>query len=414
MATSVIMPKAGMAMERGTIIRWLKKVGDPVIAGEPLLEIETDKVAMEVEAEVSGTLIQVVREAGEEVLVTETIGFIGAEGEAAPGPGGSGQLEAGAGGRKGGVRATPAARRRAAELGVALEAVTPSGRSGEVKLRDAEARRSPAISSLARKIAEQEGVDPAGIRGSGTGGRIVKRDLAEALARLPASGRALARSPLSGPRKIIAERMLRSHLSIPQVTLNARADVTSLLRLRAEMNREIEERISVNDLILRATALALLGSRAMLATIEGEEIVAYEEINLGMAVAVDSGLVVPVIRGADKLALPALARLTAELSGRARERTLKPDDLVGGTFTVTNLGMYGITSFTPIVNPGEGAILGVNAAESEVRLEAGLPVERKVMTLSLSIDHRVIDGAEGARFLQSLVGLLEKPYRVLL
>ncbi|MGA2762746.1 MAG: dihydrolipoamide acetyltransferase family protein [Spirochaetia bacterium] len=444
MASSVIMPKAGMAMETGTIIRWFKNVGDPVTAGEPLLEIQTDKVAMEVEAEVSGYLIAVLRKPGDEVAVTEPIAFIGAKDEKPPtgaptpavtaapgrvaptqaaGPA-AGGAPAPASGR--GLMATPAARRRAGELGVALQSVAGTGPEGEIRLRDVEAIGvSPlvqpvrsAVSPLARKVAEQQGLDPSALTGTGPGGRILRQDVTRALAgqRGPAAkaGSSATRTPLSGTRKIIAQRMLQSHLSIPQFTLDTQADVTSLLALRARMNHEAGMAISVNDFVMKATAAALADSPFMLRSIDGEELVEYHAVNLGMAVALETGLIVPVIRSADKLSLSALAREAAELVRRARERKLTPDEMLGGTFTVSNLGMYGITSFTPLINPPEGAILGVNAARTEVYLDAGQPKERRLMTLSLSVDHRVIDGAQGALFLQKLVALLEEPYRALI
>lgn len=452
MATSVIMPKAGMSMETGTILRWLKKVGDPVQVGEPILEIQTDKVAMEVEAEVSGFLIEILHKEGEEVPVTTPIGLIGQKGEkpqaggpaagqAAAAPASSAQsapapAAAAPSGPAGSLMATPAARAKAAELGVPLESARPTGTSGEIKLRDVEALAASAhgasVSPLARKIAEQTGVDTASLTGTGPGGRIVRQDveramggstgLAGAAPAAAASGAEITRTPLVGTRKVIAQRMLQSHLSIPQVTLDTVADVTSLLALRARVNEDAGAgrvsaaaplKFSVNDFILKAVAKALVDSPDVLRSIDGDSIVQYNAINVGMAVATDNGLLVPVIRGADKLTLSGIAAQTSDLARRARERKLKPDEMSGGTFTVTNLGMYGITSFTPLVNPPEGAILGVNTARPEVYLENGQPKERKVMTLSLSIDHRVIDGAMGAQFLQKLVALLENPYRIL-
>jgi pyruvate dehydrogenase E2 component (dihydrolipoamide acetyltransferase) len=446
MATSVIMPKAGMAMETGTVIRWFKAVGDPVVAGEPLLEIQTDKVAMEVEAEVSGYLLTVLRKPGDEVAVTETIAFIGAKDEkpptAAAAPVLSGEqrrVEAAQAPaapvsalpmeKSGKLMATPAARRRAAELGVPLETATATGPQGEVRLRDVEAlagsRRPGGVSPLARRIAEQEGLDPGSLTGSGPGGRILRQDVTLALSnKLPSAvtgaastggtGQEATRTPLSGARKIIAQRMMQSHLSIPQFTLDTQADVTSLLALRNRINEEAGLTISVNDFIMKATAVALVDAKYMLRSIEGEEMVEYHVVNLGIAVALETGLIVPVIRGADKLTLSALAQQSADIIGRARAHKLTPDEMTGGTFTVSNLGMYGITSFTPLINPPEGAILGVNAARTDVYLDAGQPKERMLITLSLSVDHRVIDGAQGALFLQKLVALLENPYRALI
>ncbi len=443
MATRVIMPKAGMAMETGTIIRWFKNVGDPVTAGEPLLEIQTDKVAMDVEAEVSGYLIAILRKPGDEVAVTEQIGFIGAKGEKPPtdspapspasapaqsSPGSApaqatlaqavpapptAQAPPAAAGK---LMATPAARMRARELDVALEAATPTGPEGEIRRRDVEAlagaRRTASVSPLARKVAQQEGIDPTTLTGTGPGGRILRQDVARAVAEHPQPD--ATRTPLTGARKIIAQRMVESHLTIPQFTLDTQADVTSLFAFRSRINAEAGLAITVNDFVMKATAAALVEAPYMLCSIDGQEIVQHNAVNLGMAVALETGLIVPVIRGADKLTLSVLAAQSAGIVTRARERKLTPDEMTGGTFTVSNLGMYGITSFTPLINPPEGAILGVNAARTEVYLDAGQPKERKLMTLSLSVDHRVIDGAQGALFLQKLVALLENPYRALI
>jgi pyruvate dehydrogenase E2 component (dihydrolipoamide acetyltransferase) len=412
MATSVIMPKAGMAMETGTIIRWFKNVGDPVTAGEPLLEIQTDKVAMEVEAEVSGYLIAVLRKPGDEVAVTEQIALIGAKDEKPPA--GAPKPTAAQPASAGRVMATPAARRRAGELGVALESVEATGPEGEIRLRDVEvSHRSVSVSPLARRVAEQEGLDATALTGTGPGGRIVRSDVAKAVAGQGMEAPA-TRTPLSATRKIIAQRMVQSHLSIPQFTLDTQADVTALLALRSRINAETGLSISVNDFIMKATAAALVDAPYMLRSIDGEDLVEHHAVNLGMAVALETGLIVPVIRGADRLTLSVLAGQSADIVRRARERKLSPDEMTGGTFTVSNLGMYGITSFTPLINPPEGAILGVNAARTEVCLDGGQPKERRLMTLSLSVDHRVIDGAQGALFLQKLVSLLENPYRALI
>ena len=444
MATRVIMPKAGMAMETGTIIRWFKNVGDAVTAGEPLLEIQTDKVEMEVEAEVSGYLIAILRNPGDEVAVTEDIGYIGAKDEKPP-TGSSAPSTASASAQSsagpmpaqapsaqalpaqalpaqsssaaaGKLMATPAARRRARELGVALEGATATGPEGEIRRRDVEAfagsRRTTGVSPLARRIAQQEGIDPTTLTGTGPGGRILRQDVTRAVAAHLQPG--ATRTPLTGARKIIAQRMMESHLAIPQFTLDTQADVTSLFAFRSRINAEAGLAITVNDFIMKATAAALVEAPYMLCSIDGQEIVHYHEVNLGMAVALETGLIVPVIRGVDKLTLSVLAAQSAGIVKRAREHTLTPDEMTGGTFTVSNLGMYGITSFTPLINPPEGAILGVNAARTEVYLDAGQPKERKLMTLSLSVDHRVIDGAQGALFLQKLVALLENPYRALI
>ncbi len=474
MATEVIMPKAGMAMEKGTVIQWFKKPGDYVEAGEPLLEIETDKVAMEVEAEVSGYLLKILHDEGDEVEVIKTIGYIGEKDEAPPegdasaaaasegaapaaeeaapaaeaagepeGEGGagnklaSGARAAGATGVAGKVAATPAARRRAEELGVSLSEAAASGQWGEVRLRDVEALGEESgevtvagmrVSPLAKKLAEEKGIDLATVQGSGPGGRVLKRDVAEqgrpvgapaagvapSTASLPVGQEGAQRKPLKGMRKIISERMLQSHHTVPPVTLNRKVQVDGLFNLRKQINEEGDIKVSLNDLIVKAVAVALKDAPYMRTTIQGSELVEMQEINIGIAVALEEGLLVPVVRNVDTLPLSLLSKRSKDLAQRARDRKLEPDELQGGSFTVTNLGMYGISSFTPIVNLPQSAILGVNAAEEELYLQDGEVRSRKVMTLSLTIDHRVIDGAQGAIFLDSLARLIENPVKILL
>lgn len=480
MATSIIMPKAGMAMETGTVIEWKVAVGDRIEVGDEILEIETDKVAMPVEAETSGYLLAILAQPGDVVPVTETIGWIGEQGEQAPEGDGSatgsssgGVADAGgsegasaagaasdrqadtaggavvgrsaAGGQSaqagaqtanGRVKATPAARRRAAELGVDIQSLRPSGPDGDVRIRDVEQAAagggsSSRVSPLARQEAQRAGVSLEGIEGTGPGGRIRRRDVVEQAAgtaaatglppsRTPVSASAEAlRTPLTGMRKVIAERMTESHLTMPPVTLNAAPAVDALLALRAQLNAGAEaagrRKISINDLILKATAAAVRQCPWVNVSLDGSEIVQHPEINLGMAVAIEQGLVVPVIHGADRMPLGAIADRARELGRRARERSLEIADLEGGTFTVSNLGMYGITTFTPIINPPQAAILGVGTVRTELALDAsGAVHERSRMDLSLTMDHRLIDGAQGAIFVKALVDLMENPAQILL
>lgn len=430
MATEVIMPKAGMAMERGTVIQWYKKPGDYVNAGEPLLEIETDKVAMEVEAEVSGYLLSILHDAGDEVDVIKTIGYIGEKDETPPvsfenatapdrstptpklasTPSAPTEPATGSA-HTGPVKATPAARRIAGEKGIELASVPPSGQWGEVRVRDIETAagsaagsQEPRISPLARKMAEERGVDPAAVRGSGPGGRILKRDV---------GGAAEQTTPLKGIRKVIAERMAASHQTIPPVTLNRKVVVSQLLAMREEINEGSDVRVSLTDLLVVATARALRDAPYMRTTVRDGNLVTFTDINIGIAVALEDGLVVPVIRNADSATLSEVARSRIDLATRSREGKLTPDDLHGATFTITNLGMFGITSFTPIIDLPQAAILGVNTVEDELYIDGDSIESRKVMTLSLTIDHRVIDGAQGAIFLNSFSALIEKPVRIL-
>lgn len=463
MAYEIIMPKAGMAMETGTVIQWFKQVGDYVESGEPLLEIETDKVSMEVEAETSGYVLSILREPGEVVPVIETIGYLGEKGEQLPdvpsAPGGAGTDESvdetavqasgenehasdvstadsgSASSREtapspvpvsqdGKVAATPAAKRLAAERNIDLSAVTASGVHGEVKLRDVEsadgsgstATRSPA-SPLARKMAESEGVRLEDVEGSGPAGRVMRRDVVSAFARTREIKAGEAgheeRTVMSGMRKAIRDRMLESHLTMPPVTLNAKVDVTELMEFRTRLNAESDIRFSLNDFILKATAKAVKAHPQVRTAIDGDELVTWASVHLGMAVAVENGLMVPVIPDADRLTLSELSAEARSLADKVRGGKIAPDELKGGTFTVTNLGMFGIHSFTPIINPPQSAILGVNTAEQELVMDDEGTVSRRYrMMLSLTIDHRVIDGAQGAQFLATLRTLLEKPLTI--
>ena len=481
MATSIIMPKAGMAMETGTIIEWNVSVGDRIEVGDEILEIETDKVAMPVEAETSGYLLAITKEAGDVVPVTETIGWIGEQGEAVPDADASGADAAsgsvGAAGTSVGtdetstgqtaseaptgaatpaaeasasmvgtrVKATPAAKRRAAELGVDLSRVRPSGPDGDVRLRDIDdavagsgqaAGTATAATPLAREAARRAGLSLDGVQGSGPGGRIRRRDVVEQGSALSATAAAQSgatlepsatpsgelpgdtRTPLAGMRRVIAQRMLESHRTMPPVTLNAAPRVNALLDLRAQLNADAASggraKFSINDLFLLAAAKALRACPWVRVSLDGDDIVQHEAVNVGMAVALEQGLVVPVIHGADAMTLTQISERARDLGRRARERKLEMTDLEGGTFTVSNLGMYGITTFTPIVNPPQAAILGVGGIRDELELgDDGRVTKRSIIDLSLTVDHRLIDGAQGALFVKELVGLLENPARIL-
>ncbi len=405
MPHTVIMPKTGMAMEEGTLVRWLKQVGDSISKGEAIAVIETDKVTMELESDFDGTLLAVVCHDGDVVKATRTIAWIGAPGEKIPT-----DIET-ATASPGKVPATPAARAAAAATGIGLSSVAGSGPGGAVRLKDLGRARPARATPLARKVAEMNSVDLAGVEGSGAGGKIRKADVvarAERSSAAPLSDRAL---PFTGMRRAIAEKMLRSHQQVPSVTLVTRVDLTDLVTLRARMNEGGGQKVSYTDFIIRAAAAALREHPLINSVIEGDRIVLRDEVDIGIAVALDAGLIVPVVRGADCLDVRQIAAAARNLAERARSGSLAPDECTGGTFTITNLGMFGITEFTPLINVPESAILGVGSIEEAFRTGPSGGIEaRKVMSLCLTHDHRHIDGAPAAAFLARIRALLEDCY----
>ena len=445
MAHNVIMPKTGMAMEEGTIVRWLKHAGDRVSKGEAIAVIETDKVTMDLEAEYDGTLLAIVRADGETVIATHTIAWIGNPGEPIPsaaapaataavqsktttpqrevqpstGQPGAGQPGAAPpstiaeGGR---VPASPAARRLAAESGIPLAGIQGSGPGGAVLARDVQARdmgkaQSVRATPLARKIAEASGVDLGSVSGTGTAGRIRRADVESHAA--PRTAGAGSR-PMSGMRRVIADKMLRSHQQVPSVTLFTRADITDLVALRERLTAGGASKISYTDFIVKAAATALRENPLINSVVESERIVFIDRINIGVAVALEEGLIVPVIRDADTLTVRQIAERGRELASKARAGTLLPEDYAGGTFTVTNLGMHGVTEFTPLINVPESAILGVGAIEEGFKTMEGKGIQsRRVLSLCLTHDHRHIDGAPAAVFLGRVRALLEDGYMLL-
>ena len=416
MATKVIMPKAGMAMEEGLIVSWLKKPGDPVKRGEPIAEIETDKVAMELEAEESGILIAILRGAGEHVAVTETIAWIGEAGEEPPASGTTSRHAP----ATPAVPATPAARRLAAEAGIAIDTL-PLPRGGAIHAEDVRKHIRKDASPLASRLAEAAGIDPSTLAGA-VGQRARKSDVqaaidARRIAEDPASGQPTEdrRVPFSAIQRISAERLSRSSSEIPSVTIFAMADATELLEAREAINAAGTHRISVNDLAVMACAKALVANPRANSILDGDGLVLKGRVNIGIAVATEAGLLVPTLKDADKLSLADLSRRSKDLADRARARRLRPEELEGGTFTVSNIGMYGVSHFTPIINQPQVGILGVGGAEDRLALgAAGTPVVRKILPLSFTFDHRALDGIEASAFVKSVKDLIERPLLILI
>ncbi|WP_042146752.1 dihydrolipoamide acetyltransferase family protein [Paucisalibacillus sp. EB02] len=450
MAKEVFMPKLSSTMEVGTLLQWFKEEGDPVEVGEPIFEIMTDKINIEVEAYEEGVLLKKYFEEDDEVPVNTVIAYIGEEGEVVPAesPGISGEdsdpaaeTDSAIGNstvkvageteeakseavlENGKVRATPAARRVARENDIALNPVAGSGPKGRIHEQDviqAISDNAVLVTPLAEKIAKENDVDLGHVIGTGARGKIEKADVLafieaqKAPSSKPATGE---RVKLKGLRKAIADKMLESVRSIPHVTLTSDVDMTKAIELRKALLPIVESqtgyRLSYTEIIIKTVAHVLGNHPKVNAALIGNEIVYNNDVNIGLAVAVDNGLIVPSVKKANKKGLAELTEASKTLGRKARDNKLTPDEMQGSTFTISNLGMYAIDGFTPIINPPETAILGVGRiAEKPVVVNGQIEV-RPMMVLSLSFDHRVIDGAPAAEFLTELKESLEDPYSLL-
>ncbi len=438
MATAVIMPKAGMSMETGTIIAWLKKIGDPVQIGEALVEIETDKVAMEVEAETAGILLSIRRGPGEVVPVTTNIGYIGSEAELKHGftaEPAAAALDRSAGEHPaddrpaphreksdGKIPMTPAARARVRERGLDPAALRPSGLQGELRLRDLPASGNGVkASSLAGKIAARENIDLASLAGSGPGGRIVKQDLEQVRTTAPATEHAPAPGaadgdllPLSRTRKIIAQRLSQSMFTAPHYYLKLAIPAENLVAARNSTADVNGKKVSLNAFIIKYAAEALKKYPLVNASWQGDSIRVFKTVDIGLAVAQDDGLITPVVRDCGHKGLLRIENELQELILRAKTGKLLPDEFANATFTISNLGSFGIDEFTAVINPPGSAILAVGSLKKEAVVnEAGELGVQTLLRTTLSCDHRVIDGAVGAGFLKYLGDIIEYPYKAL-
>jgi pyruvate dehydrogenase E2 component (dihydrolipoamide acetyltransferase) len=382
-------------MESGTIVKWLKSEGDDVKKGEPLYELDTDKVTQEVEADASGVLLKIAVEEGE-VEVGKTIAVIGEQGEEVTISGNGASAEA---------------PERAPEPSTEAPSGHVGGLTPDVSRKDDGARIK--ASPLARRIARERGIDIAQIQGTGPDGRIVAEDVERAQAPAPVAAAQPAGEvetrQLTSIRKTIARRLTQAW-EAPVFQLVVSADMTQAMALVARL-RELhpEERPTVTDVLTRVTAAALMRHRDVNAHYANDEIQIHPSANVGIAVAAPQGLIVPVIRSAERLSIVEIARARADLVGRTRDNKLKQDDLEGGTFTISNLGMFGVEQFVAVLNPPQVAILAVGASEERVVVENGSFVARPLMTMTLTCDHRAIDGAVGADFLRTLKQLVENP-----
>ncbi len=397
MAKDVIMPALGVAQEKGILLNWLKAEGDSVAKGEPLMEVETDKATVEIEAPASGILARVTASPGDEVPVGTTIALILEAGESAP-------LAAEPDLKPSPVSAEPVKVDTTRSL---QETKTPSATTRP------ESGRIPA-SPAAKRIAREKGIELASLRGSGPEGNILAGDVlraAEAESRGPAVAPKMAETvPFSSMRRIVGQRMTQSKQTAPHFYISMDADMTQATRKRAEWKEKKEEVVpSINDFILWACAQALREFPSLNSTYTDQGVKLFSEINVGLAVAIEDGLVVPVIRNADRLNLPQIALQSRELAEKAQRKKLFPLDYEGGTFSVSNLGMFGVDSFVAIINPPQCAILAVGQVAPRVVPHGEGIAVRSMMTMTLSADHRVADGVMAARFLGEVKKLLEKP-----
>ncbi len=414
------MPALGAAQRTGRLVRWLKREGDPVQAGEPLMEIETDKVTVEIEAPASGILTGIRLREGEEAEVGAVIAWIVAPGEPTPADAAPpSELAKASAPEVPEVRATPVAARLAAEHGVDLREIRPEG--GWVRKQDVlaylERRRAgpprgervPA-SPKARRLAQELGIDLRQVRGSGPEGAVLAGDvLAFHAARPPAP----PAPSLPGVWRAMVERLSQSWPQTPHFYLQREVHAARLLTWHERIQKRIPVRLTYTDLLIKLVAAALREHPRLNAWWREGSIVIHEDIHIGLAVATKEGLVVPVIHHADRLTLEEIAARRQELVERARAGRLRPEDVQGGTFTISNLGMYGVDAFMPIVNPPQAAILAVGRIVERVVPVDRQPVVQPMLTLTLACDHRVIDGARAAQFLGTLAELIEEPLGLL-
>ena len=441
MGQNVLMPKLGQTVEESTIVRWLKNEGDRIAKGETIFEIETDKAVLEVESFYDGTLLRIYVEEGRAVPVQSVVAYVGEPGESAPEPpavaAAKPKPKPAAAAKPspvpGSVSAPPAT--TASSVTAAPPAVAVAATPGPTRFK---------ISPRARRLARERVIDPTPIRGTGSGGRVVERDVwayleargydrirvtptakllaaKEGLNLLDIRGtgvsgritvadieRAVAEKPkpMSKMRQTIARRLTQSFTTTPHFFVTVSVDVTDLLALRREL-RKSEVRLSVTDFLLKAVALSLQEYPTVNSTSDGVNVQWHSHVNLGVAVALDAGLVVPVIPAAEELSLSEMHDLAGELIAKARDGKLRPDEMTGGTFTISNMGMLDVENFTAIINPGESAILAVSSIIETPAVRKGEVVVRSVVKMTLSADHRIVDGAVAARFINAIKVKLE-------
>lgn len=468
MAEIIIMPKLGFNMSEGKLVEWYKKEGDSIKKGEYLFSIETDKTNMDIEATSDGVVKALFIEAGDKVPVTLPIAVIAADGEdvskaiadakaelaagtGAPAaekteekaaPAAEVKAAAAPAGADGKLKISPRARRVAAENGIELSALAGVAGTGweggicEKDVLDFIASGKVRVSPVAKAMAAAEGVDLGAVKGSGANGKIMKSDVAAAVASVASAAAAApaaeAKSdamyspdgkeileivPYAGVRRVIGDRLSESKFTAPHVYFTQKVDVSRLLEVRKQVNDAQEKKTSVTDFIARAVVMALKKYPEVNASLDGEQIIRYKSINLGIAVASPTGLIVPNIKEAQNMGVVEISKAAAPLLEKARAGKLAVNEYTGGTFTISNLGMFGIENFTAIINPPEVAILAVSSTKDEpvvvVNENGGKEIAiRPMMNIQLSVDHKVIDGLLAAQFISEIKNLLENPIRL--
>ena len=441
MATKVIMPKLSPTMEEGQLSRWLKKEGDKVSMGEPLAEIDTDKATMEMQALANGVLRKIIIKEGESAPLGQLIAVIGEpdedisallSGSGAEPKAAAAQSEAKPEQPTAPVPAEePAAPPKPVAPATPAKTAAPDG-NGSTPAASSSAERL-IVSPLAARMAAEAGVDLRSLTGSGPGGRIVKRDIEAAMSQgqTPAAtasattgavvkfptrqhgateASAFVDEPISEIRRIIAKRLVTSLGPIPHFFLTTEIEMDRAAEMRRNINElDPDLKLSINDIIIKVAAAALIAHPQVNASFQEKTVRYYERADVGVAVAIEDGLITPVIRSADQKSLSEIAREVRDLAERARKRKLKPEEYTGASFSVSNLGMFGIDEFTAVINPPEGAILAVGAMTAKPVVRENEIVVRQIMRVTMSCDHRVIDGATGAKFLQTFKKTMENP-----
>ena len=444
----VIMPKMGDAMEEGTLVKWLKSEGDEVSEGDPIAEIETDKVTLELEAENAGTLAQLIASEGQDIPVGEAIAFIAGEGEEAPESDGGGQ-QAEAGGDDSGAQAQTATEEQPREA----EPSQPAGDTGAADGAQAGGNGHFRASPIVRRLARENNLDLSRVEGSGPAGRIVERDVRAAMesGTAQADGQQTdgqAQTPVEAPEqpqaqqvemqgfqparipepteapgttlveptrmmRIIGERMTEAKQHVPHFYATVEVRMDAAMALRKQLNAQLESegiKLSVNDFVMKACAVALRNHPNLNAMYTTRGVELHAKVDMAMAVALDQGLITPVIRDIGSKGLATISRESKDLATRAREGGLKPEEFQGGTFTVSNMGMFGVESFTAIINPPQAAIVAVSSIEKRpVYDETGEIVPGSMMKLTLSADHRIANGRDGALYMSEVKRTLENP-----